>query len=47
MIQRAVAERVRETGDLDWKKTIYSAANPKWQYEDSKDFAAMANSGGG
>ena len=47
VLQCAVERRLRETDDLDWKKTIYHSSDPKWQYEASKDFAAMANSDGG
>lgn len=47
LIEHAVARRVPETTDLDWKSDSYHRQNPKWQAEASKDFAAMANSGGG
>lgn len=47
LLQRVVQERVRETADLDWKKVAYHTADQRWQFEASKDFAAMANSGGG
>lgn len=47
IMQRVVEERVAETADLDWKKVPYHTADQRWQYEASKDFAAMANSGGG
>ncbi|WP_298891546.1 helix-turn-helix domain-containing protein [uncultured Serinicoccus sp.] len=47
MIEEAVAQGVEETADLDWKRVIYDHQNPKWREEAAKDFAAMANSGGG
>lgn len=47
IMQKAVEQRVRETASLDWKQAAYHEANPRWQFEACKDFAAMANSGGG
>lgn len=47
LLEQAVRQRVKETTDLDWKRTLYQPKDPKWQYEASKDVAAMANSGGG
>lgn len=47
LIEKAVANRVPEAADLDWKRDNYDPNNPKWQQEATKDMAAMANSGGG
>ena len=52
MVQRAVAERVEERADLDWKTTLPLQVNGNEALEEkaaefAKDVAAMANSGGG
>lgn len=47
LIEQAVEHRIKETGDLDWKKTPYHVKAPNWDEEAAKDIAAMANSGGG
>lgn len=46
-INQAIAEKVEETADLDWKKDPYNPLKPAWFDEVAKDIAAMANSGGG
>ena len=46
-INQAIAEKVEETADLDWKKKFYGAQNNAVMEEVAKDIAAMANSGGG
>lgn len=47
MLEHAVAQKVEETADLDWKRSVYDSRSPHWQDEAAKDIAAMANSGGG
>lgn len=47
MFEEAVERGVLETDDLDWKSTAYDSRAPNWRDEAAKDFAAMANSGGG
>lgn len=47
LIDQAVASSVEEAVDLDWKKGLPHASDPKWQTEFAKDVAAMANSRGG
>ena len=46
-INQAIAEKVEETADLDWKKKFYGTQNNAAMEEVAKDIAAMANSGGG
>lgn len=46
LLDRAVAERVVETSDLDWKRQLPPASGLP-QTDFPKDVAAMANSGGG
>lgn len=46
-INQAIAEKVEETSDLDWKKKFYGTQNNAAMEEVAKDIAAMANSGGG
>jgi hypothetical protein len=46
MIQQLVEQQVEETADLDFKK-ILPIGKGSWRDETAKDFAAMANSGGG
>lgn len=46
-INQAIAEKVEETADLDWKESVYDNRDPNWSEEAAKDIAAMANSGGG
>lgn len=47
LVQQAVAHRVAETNDLDWKAGWWPTQKPDWRDEVAKDLAAMANSGGG
>lgn len=46
LVRRAVAERVAEREDLDWKEVLPKHPG-SWREEFSKDVAAMANAGGG
>lgn len=46
-INQAIAEKVEETADLDWKKKSYGTQNNDEMEEAAKDIATMANSGGG
>lgn len=46
LVRKAVADRVAEREDLDWKKVLPKHPGP-WVEEFSKDIAAMANAGGG
>lgn len=46
MVHRAVADRVAEREDLDWKQVLPKHSG-RWVEEFSKDVAAMANAGGG
>ena len=46
-INQAIAGKVEETADLDWKKKFYGIQNNAVMEEVAKDIAAMANSGGG
>lgn len=46
MVAQAVAQRVRENEDLDWKKDLPAdVEKKKWEF--AKDLAAMANTRGG
>lgn len=47
MLEQSVEQKVEETADLDWKRSVYDIRDPHWQDEAAKDIAAMANSGGG
>jgi len=48
MLDEAVAQRIAEQGDLDWKRELPSQPQPKdFIGAFAKDVAAMANSGGG
>lgn len=46
LVRRAVAARVAEREDLDWKQVLPKHSGP-WVEEFAKDVAAMANAGGG
>lgn len=51
-VEQAIAEEVRESGELDWKRDLPlpggpSQAKAEQMQELAKDLAAMANSGGG
>ena len=41
-INQAIAEKVEETADLDWKKKFYGTQNNAAMEEVAKDIAAMA-----
>ncbi|MGB4634921.1 MAG: ATP-binding protein [Actinomycetaceae bacterium] len=47
LLKKAVEQSVRESSDLDWKKSFYHSSKQGWMDEAAKDLAAMANSGGG
>lgn len=47
ILEQAIDNRVEETIDLDWKRSLYNHRQPGWADEAAKDIAAMANSGGG
>lgn len=46
MIKQLVDQQTEETADLDFKKVL-PIGKGEWRDESAKDFAAMANSGGG
>lgn len=46
MIEQLVEQQAEETSDLDFKQ-ILPIGKGEWREETAKDFAAMANSGGG
>lgn len=49
MVERAIAEKIRERADLDWKRSLplREEGNDEAEDELAKDVAAMSNSGGG
>ena len=47
LIEAAIAQRLEEQSDLDWKLDFPHVAKPDGKEEFAKDVAAMANSGGG
>lgn len=48
MIENIVSQKVKETANIDWKRSLPRDSQSKeWRGEFAKDVAAMANSGGG